>query len=144
MKKVEVYIKIATEPENVISAFTELQMLKEWWGVEKCLIQKKVGGLYTIAWNVDETGMGYVSSGIIEKYNPNKELKIVDFVYLNPGKNFLGPMSLTVRVGKVNEISEVYLCQDGYQVGEDWTWYYEAVKTTWPKVMEEFKKYLEK
>ena len=143
MKKVEVNIEINTKPEKVIKAFTDLKMLNEWWGVEKSLIEKKIGGLYTIAWGVTEKGMGYVSTGIIRKYDANRELEIDNFAYLNPEKPFLGPMSLTVRAIEKNGVSGVYLCQDGYQEGENWDWYYNAVKDAWPNVMKEFKKYLE-
>ena len=131
-------------PENVIKAFTDPTMLNEWWGVEKSLIHKKNDGLYTIAWSVTEKGMGYVSTGIIKKYDPNYELDIANFVYLMPQKPFLGPMSLTINAVEKNGLTDVHLCQDGYQEGDDWDWYYEAVKEAWPKVMKELKKYLEK
>jgi len=143
MKKVEVNTQVRTSPKNVIQAFTDPTMLKEWWGVEKSLIQKKVGGLYTITWKVTENGIGYVSSGIIKKYHPEKELVIGDFVYLNPEKTYLGPMTLTIRAEENNGMSEVYLCQDGYQEGDSWDWYYQAVVEAWPMMMKELKKYLE-
>ena len=143
MKKVEVNLQINAKPEEVIKAFTNPTMLKEWWGVEKNLIQKKAGGLYIIGWDITEKGMKYVSTGVIKKYNPKLELEIADFAYLNPEKSFLGPMTLTVRAVEKNEVTEVYLCQDGYQEGEDWDWYYEAVKEAWPQVMKALKKYLE-
>lgn len=53
-------------------------------------------------------------------------------------------MSLTVRAEQQGDLTEVHLCQDGYQYGEDWDWYYEAVKEAWPAVMKSFKAYLEK
>ena len=143
MKKVEVNLQIATPPEIVIKAFTDPNMLNEWWGVQKCLIQKTVGGIYTIAWNVTDSGMGYVSTGIIKRYDPGKVLEIGDFVYLNPERSFLGPMKLTVSAEEVNGMTDVYLCQDGYRDGNDWDWYYQAVKTAWPEVMTKFKEYLE-
>jgi uncharacterized protein YndB with AHSA1/START domain len=40
MRKVEVKINIRTSPEKVIAAFTNPDMLKEWWFVEKTLIEK--------------------------------------------------------------------------------------------------------
>jgi uncharacterized protein YndB with AHSA1/START domain len=144
VKKVVVTIQINTNPSTVIKAFTDPDMLKDWWGVEKALIQKKIGGLYTIAWKVDENGMGYVSTGIIKKYDPNCELEIASLVYLNPAKAFLGPMSLAIRATEKNGSTDVYLCQDGYQQGDEWLLYYQAVKEAWPAVMEDFKKYLEK
>lgn len=144
MKKVEVNLQIAAKPKNVIKAFTDPAMLNEWWGVEKTLIQEKIDGLYTIAWDVTAKGMGYVSTGIIKKYDPDRELVITNFVYLSPEKPFLGPMGLTIRAVEKNGLTDVYLCQDGYQEGDDWDWYYQAVKEAWPNVMQEFKKYLEK
>lgn len=41
MRKVEVKINIRTSPEKVIAAFTNPDMLKEWWFVEKTIIEKK-------------------------------------------------------------------------------------------------------
>ncbi|NER12080.1 hypothetical protein GWK08_01380 [Leptobacterium flavescens] len=143
MKKVEVNISIKTSPERVISAFTDLDMLKDWWVVERALVQKREGGIYTLAWNISETGFGYVSSGLIEKYDPQKELVIGNLVYMNPERPFLGPMTLSLRAVEKNGESDVYLCQSGYQEGEHWNWYYQAVKDAWPVVMESFKKYLE-
>lgn len=61
-----------------------------------------------------------------------------------PERPFLGSMGLTVRAVKNDGLTNVYLCQDGYQEGDDWDWYYQAVKEAWPNVMQEFKKYLEK
>ncbi|TRX60608.1 SRPBCC domain-containing protein [Fulvivirga sp. M361] len=143
MRKVDAAIDIHTSPERVISAFTEPGMLRDWWGVERTLIDKKVGGIYMLTWNVSDKGFGYVSTGIIKAYRSNEELIIENFAYLNPEKSILGPMSLIVKVKQKDSISEVYLCQDGYQSGGDWDWYYEAVRQAWPDMMQVLKKYLE-
>lgn len=143
MQKVEVTTQIKTTPATVISAFTNVEMLKEWWGVERALIEIKEGGIYTLAWNISSSGFGYVSTGRINTHHPKKLLVIDNFVYLNPDKPFLGPMTLTVKVKKKGEMTELYLCQDGYQRGPDWSWYYEAVKEAWPAVIQQLKNYLE-
>lgn len=144
MRKVEVTIDINSSPKAIISAFTDPDKLRDWWNVEKTLINKKVGGLYTLTWNLSEKGFGYVSTGTIKEYHPDKILVIENFVYLNPDKSFLGPMTLTVRIKEKGNTTEVYLCQDGYQNGTDWDWYYNTVKQAWPTVMQTFKNYLEK
>ncbi len=144
MKKVEVTIEINTTGEKVISAFTDRQMLHDWWQVDRTLIEKKVNGLYTLAWNIGANGFGFVSSGIIKEYVSGSLLVIDKFVYLNPGKSFLGPMTLTIKVTSKKNSVELYLCQDGYQEGSDWDWYYQAVQTAWPIVLKELKNYLEK
>mgnify|MGYP001347504716 CR=1 FL=1 len=143
MRKIEVIQDIKSTPDKIISAFTEPDMLKDWWGVERTLIEKKVGGLYTLAWNISDKTIGFVSTGIINDYNPENTLVIDNFVYLNPDKPFFGPMTLTITAKKKGDISELYLCQDGYQDGIDWNWYYDVVKQAWPSVIETLKNYLE-
>jgi hypothetical protein len=127
----------------VISAFTEQDMLRDWWSVERSLIEKKAGGLYVLAWNIGETGFGYISSGIIQTYDPAGELIIDNLVYMNPGRPLLGPMKLSIRAEEKNDQTGLVLCQDGYRQGEHWDWYYEAVKGAWPVVLEGLKGYLE-
>ena len=144
MRKVEVTTVIRTTPEKVISAFIKPAMLKGWWGVERTLIEAKPGGLYTLAWNINDKGFGFVSTGMIKTYHPDNKLVIDNFVYLNPGLDFLGPMTLTVEARAKAGQSEMYLCQDGYQQGVDWDWYYKAVTQAWPSVVQNLKGYLEK
>lgn len=144
MKRVEVKSQIKSNSETIIKAFLDSDMLKGWWSVERCLIENKIGGIYILAWQINDTGFGYVNSGTIKSFDPNTELVISNFVYMNPKKKILGPMSLTIRATEIDfATSEIYICQDGYQNGIDWDWYYEAVKGAWPIVIENLKKYIE-
>ncbi|MBX2965287.1 MAG: SRPBCC domain-containing protein [Cyclobacteriaceae bacterium] len=70
MRKVKASIDINTPPEKIIQAFTDSDMLRDWWSVERTLIVKRTGGLYVLAWNITDKGFGYVSSGIISKPGP--------------------------------------------------------------------------
>ncbi len=144
MQQVEAKIAIRTSPAAVFSAFTELEHLHGWWGVERKLIELKPGGLYTLIWQITENGIGFVSTGIMKVYKPEKRLLIGDFVYINPEKPILGPMSLTLETTQKSNYTELKVTQDGYQKGEDWDWYYEAVKNAWPMALETLKNYLEK
>lgn len=124
-------------PGLFIRAFTDFELLKDWWKVDKVFIEKKVGGIYTLSWMVREKeqcpdAFAYVSTGIITSYDPNRFLKIEKMVYLNPDQPILGPMSLSIAVSENEQGCEVQLIQDGYQEGEVWDWYYKAVKTAWP------------
>lgn len=143
MRKVEVIENIKVSPGIIISAFTDAKMLKDWWGVERTLIERKVGGLYILAWNISDKAIGFVSTGIISDYNSENILVIDNFVYLNSDKPFLGPMLLTIKANEKGGITELYLSQEGYQSGNDWNWYYETVKQAWPTVLHALKNYLE-
>ena len=144
MRKVEASIEINVPPRRVIQAFTDTELLRGWWSVERALVEPKVGGLYTLAWGVSEKGFGYVSSGSIKSYDPESTLVVDNLVYMNPERPLFGPMSLTVKATQNGIGTEVYLCQDGYQQGADWDWYYEAVINAWPKVLKNLKSHLEK
>ena len=145
MRKVELVETINTKPGSIISAFTDIILLKKWWGVERALIEKRKGGLYTLAWKITPTGFGYISTGLIKEYDPNSMLFVDHLIYLNPEKPFFGPMTLTIKAkpGIKNNSTEVYLCQDGYQNGPDWDWYYNIVKEAWPVVLQTLKQFLE-
>ncbi|HNR07974.1 MAG TPA: SRPBCC domain-containing protein [Saprospiraceae bacterium] len=144
MKKVESSILIENYPAKTLEAFTSEHMLKDWWGVDRSLIKLGVGGLYTLAWSADGNGFSFVMTGLVREYDPEHVLRIGDLVYLNPGKPLFGPMSLTMRAKDLGGTTELYLCQDGYRDGEDWDWYYQAVREAWPKVLVTLKQYLEK
>lgn len=145
MKVVDCRIEINASHEKIIQAFTNEQMLKSWWGVEKSFIELKPGGIYTLAWFVSENGVRYISTGVIKEYIPGKKLHAGDYMYLSTERPFLGPLNLIVEVSATANGSVLHLQQGPYpeNKGEDWDWYYEIVKDTWPKVMLTLKQYLE-
>src|SRR5687767_13285007 len=96
MRLVAASIDIRAKPEKILPAFLNQDQLQAWWGVERSLIEPKAGGLYTLAWNISEHGIKYISSGIIAELIPAEYLMIRNFVYLNPDKKILGPMELEI------------------------------------------------
>lgn len=144
MRHVEATILIQAPTDRVLDAFLELSMLQDWWGVERALVEKREGGVYTLAWQTSEAGFHYVSTGIIERYVPGRELHIGHLVYLNPERPLLGPMDFWVRTEEVDGGTQLTIRQDGYGHGPDWDWYYNVVREAWPGVLQVVKVYLEK
>ena len=62
MKKVEVIIDIDVKAEKAIQAFTDLNMLRDWWNVERALLEKFNGGIYVLTWNITVKGFGFIST----------------------------------------------------------------------------------
>jgi len=56
MRKVEATINIDCPSATVFSAFIEPLQLKKWWSVERCLIETKQGGIYSLTWNINNRG----------------------------------------------------------------------------------------
>ena len=144
MKKVEASIQIRQPASKVFEAFVEPALLKGWWGVEKCLVEKKQGGLYSLAWEITEKGFHYISTGVITVFIPGKELLIDHFIYFNPERAILGPTYLDIKLTEDNRITTLLLTQGNYQTGIDWDWFFHAVEDAWPKALEVLKKYLER
>jgi uncharacterized protein YndB with AHSA1/START domain len=142
---VECEIDIHVSPGSVIDAFTNPKSLAIWWGVEQSFIELKPNGVYSLGWGVSDDGVKYLSYGIIREYNPNKLLHIDKYMYYNPERYFLGPLSLVVRAEPTNTGSHVHLKQGPYPEnrGADWDWYYDVVKDAWPSVLITLKSYLE-
>lgn len=146
MKFVDCRVEIKTFPEKIIQAFTNTDMLKGWWGVEKSFIELKPGGIYILAWFVSENGMKYISTGVIKEYIPGKKLHIGDYMYLSTERPFLGPLNLIIEASSADNEATLHLQQGPYSEGggEHWDWYYEVVNDAWPKVLQTLKQYLEK
>ncbi|MGH2552070.1 MAG: SRPBCC family protein [Chitinophagaceae bacterium] len=144
MRKVECNIEIHQPAPKVFEAFVEPSFLKKWWDVDRCLIEKKQGGLYSLAWDISSNGFHYISTGIITVFIPGKEILIDHLVYFNPDKQILGPTFLSIKLFEDGLTTKLYLIQGGYQFGGDWDWFYDSVYEAWPKVLEDLKKFLEK
>ncbi len=144
MKAVEATIDLEVSATEAIRAFIDPKALKGWWGVERCLIEEKTGGLYTLASQITENGFGYVTTGIVESIGPTS-LHIAHMAYFNPQRAILGPMTLAVDATVLgNGRCKLSVKQGGYQSGTaDWDWYYEAVKAAWPQALRGLKGYLE-
>lgn len=143
MKTAEARFSTKATAHKVIQAFTDPQHLQKWWAVERSLIDKNVGGLYCLAWAISDKGFGFISSGVIQEYQPDSLLVIGQLAYFNPEKPILGPMQLRLEAREIEGITQVHICQSGFQEGPEWDWYYEAVKNGWTGVGEILKAYLE-
>ncbi len=142
-REVRAEIEVHVRPEEVFRAFTNVQMLRQWWGVNRGLVEEREGGVWGLAWGVGEQGFRYVTTGVIRSFRPYRQIEIDNLVYFNPERPVLGPMHLSIGVHEGREETLVSILQDGYQQGADWDWYYQAVVVGWPHALTRLKEYLE-
>ena len=143
MRAVEAKCQIDAAPNMVLPEFVNVESMKKWWGADRGFIEAKEGGVWFVAWTDLESGFKYVSSGIVSKYDPNQIVEISNFVNLNPDYPVFGPMTLTFTAKAVDGGCELQVRQSGYQEGEAWDWYHDAVTEAWPEVLKTFKTYVE-
>jgi hypothetical protein len=143
MRKVETSILINQPASKIFDAFTDPNQLKVWWKVEKSRIEKKQGGLYSLAWGITENGFRYIYSGIITVYQPFRELFIDHFVYFNPDVGILGPTWFSILLEETNHSTALHQVLGGYQTGNEWDWFYHSVTDASPKILQMLKNFLE-
>lgn len=142
MKHVETKIRVDASPEAVLRAFTDVEAMRQWWGVDRGLVDPRQGGVWALAWDRTSNGFRYVTTGRIASIERGR-LCITELVYFNPDHPVLGPMSLTVEVAAVEKGCLLTIRQDGYRDGPDWDWYYDAVRAAWPEVAKLIKEFVE-
>lgn len=144
MRKVENSIAINVKPSKIFASFLDPKMLRDWWGVERTMIEAKKGGNYALVWGVTKSGFSYITTGVISAYEENSLIEIDNFLYFNPTMNILGPTTLRIEIDQSENETSLTVCQSGYQRGGEWDWYYNAVYESWPSVLISLKNYLEK
>ena len=138
-------IRINAKPEEIIAALIDSDKLKEWWGVDSALIEKKDGGIYTITWMRTTEGVKFVSSGRIRLYNRLSHLYLEDMIYINSERQvILGPFTIKYDVEKRSEYCILKVNQNGIAKDRDLDWYYNAVVDGWPQALMMLKIYIEK
>jgi len=137
-------IVINSSPDKILNALLEFDHLREWWGVDKCFIEKKDGGLYTLAWMPTEDGYKYVSTGQIKVYAKKSHLHLEKMLYLNYLKPILGPFTITYDLEKSKDKTKLIVKQNGFKKEPDYQWLYEVSKDGWSESLILLKSYLEK
>ena len=145
LKFVKQHIQISSSAERILEAFVRIEDLSKWWGVEKCNIELKKGGLYILLWGVSENGVKYTSTGIVESFISDRILHIRDAAYISTDRPILGPVEMILKVESIEEnSSKLFVEQGPYpQINKHWNWYYESVEEGWKNVLPNLKKYLE-
>jgi uncharacterized protein YndB with AHSA1/START domain len=144
MRTVQAEVEVRTAPERIIAAFLELDALRSWWHVERALVEPGVGGVYALAWGITPHGFQYLTTGIVSALDPARLLRIECYTYFHPERSILGPMTLLVEAQpQADGRALMRITQDGYQMGGDWDWYYDAVRQAWPQVARDVARYLE-
>lgn len=144
MRSVTNSVAINANQEKVFSAFLKPKMLRDWWGVERTFIETKAGGNYAMVWGISKTGFSYITTGVLEEFEPSTSILISNFLYFHPKKPVLGPSKLKIEIDGDGEESLLTVIQYEFQEGEHWDWYFNVVKNSWPGVLVNLKNYLEK
>jgi hypothetical protein len=142
MRQVAASIRLPVAPRRALAAFLDPEDLQSRWGVERALVEPRVGGVHALAWGVTEAGFKYVSTGVIGEYDPARLLRIDHYTNFNPARPILGPLGLHLEAVPEGGRTRLDLIQDGYREGPDWDGYHDAVAAAWPVALQALEAHL--
>ncbi|MBI2956309.1 MAG: SRPBCC domain-containing protein [Acidobacteria bacterium] len=97
-RQVSASTQIRARAGRVFSAFLEPELLQQWWGPRRALVEPRKGGVWALAWGDSAQGYQYVVSGVIRSLLPERRLLIDPLVYFNAERAVLGPMRLSIAL----------------------------------------------
>lgn len=116
--KLEIRRTFSASQEKVFQAFTEPNIIKQWFGPgpmtnQQAELEQKVGGLYTFAATNPE-GEVYTVKGTIKEYKPYEKLAYT-WKWTSPGA--IETMVTFTFIDKGSE-TEVYLLHENFETEE--------------------------
>jgi len=109
---VESEIRIRANVTQILEALLNLDHLKNWWGVDGALIQRKDGGIYTLTWLKSEQGIKFISTGRIRLLDKRSHLHLEDLVYINSERGIFGPFTLQYNITEHKSYSILRIKQE--------------------------------
>ena len=142
VRTVHANVTVPVPAARALRAFLDEGDLQAWWGVERLLVDPRPGGAYALTWGVSSAGFRYVTTGVIQRYQPESLLEIGNYTYFAADRAILGPMQLRV-VATAHPLGTcIDLTQDGYGYSGDWDWYYDSVLAAWPVALAMYAQHL--
>jgi len=143
-RAVRAEIQIGVRALAVTRALTEFERLKEWWGVDRVLIDERADGPWTLTWlPTDAEPARGVLCGTIRSLRHSSHLHVQRLVFISPDRPILGPFSLTFEARERGTSTQLSVVQEGFGAGDDWDWYRSLVADSWPRDLEALRTCLE-
>ena len=140
-RSVDTTATVSASPERVLQAFLNDDDLEAWWKVSRSLVEKKVGGVWSVTWDgwgPEKTQHTWV--GIIETITP-QSLVVGHLVMIEPDMPLLGPMQLEIAVKPAAGGSAVTVSHRGYRYGDHWDSIYDSVVQGWDHVLDDMQEW---
>lgn len=134
-RTVEASVVIPASPTEAIDAFLTDAGLTGWWQVSRSLVERKVGGVWSISWDdwgAEETQHAW--TGVIEALSPTRVV-IGRLVMNEPDRPLFGPLELEIEAVPADGGTRVIVYHRGYRDGADWDWMHDTVVRGWAHVL---------
>ena len=142
-RTVETIRTIAASPSRVTEAFMAHDDLRGWWKVSRSLVERRVGGVWAIAWDhYGEAATHHAWTGMVRDLDDGRI--VVAPLVQNEGheRPLFGPFALEIVAAAEAGGSRLTVRHHGYQHGEHWDWLHDAVVRGWREVLDELASWL--
>lgn len=107
-------VQFTDSPARVMEHFLDHRLLLRWWGVTTCLVERRHGGLWWLAWET-RFGVHHALTGVIGAYTAARSLCVEKLVCFNSVLGPYGPTELAIAVVPNQEGTELVLEHSGFR-----------------------------
>ena len=75
-------IDLPAAPERVFSLLHTPSAIRGWWHASRAIVVPRTGGVWAAAWGDDEDAPDYLTSAIVEVFEPPRRLRLTDYRYV--------------------------------------------------------------
>lgn len=142
-------VTVAAPAADVLAAFFNPDMLKDWWLVERSVTTPRPLGVYALSWRpttVKDPLLGRLGGtfyGTVIDYREGREFFLADAYWLPPDGDPIGPMALHVTCETVAGGTKVMLRQSGCDDSPRWRRFYGVIAGGWRESLALLRSHLE-
>ncbi len=143
-RKHEHSIELPVPVERVFAILHTPSAIRAWWFASRAIVNPQQNGIWVAAWGGDEDTPDYVTSAVIQVFDPPNRLVLGDYRYFARSGQmpFKADFTTEFVVVPSESGSVLRVVQDGFPAGSIADEFYAACEKGWRDTFDSIKRYL--
>lgn len=137
-------IELPVPPERAFSILHTPSAIRGWWGAQRALVVAEPGGVWAAAWGDDEDDPDYLTSAILEVFDPPRRLRLSNYRYVAKSGRlpFEADFTVDFTVEPREHGSLLRVVQDGFPTDPIADEYYAGCEQGWHDTLRSIARFL--
>jgi uncharacterized protein YndB with AHSA1/START domain len=143
-RKHEHAIELPVPVERVFSILHTPSDIRVWWSASRAIVNPQPNGIWVAAWGADEDAPDYITSAVIQVFDPPNRLVLGEYRYFarSGPPPFKANFSTEFVVVPSETGSVLRVVQDGFPAAAVADGFYAACEKGWAETFDSIKRYL--